>query len=584
MIIFYSFLLSLISVIGLSVILPTDPQSPFTRVMPQSFLWIIIFVLLWIGFVKINEFTDFKQKKQALLTALFYSLCSMFGYFFKSHGHITAVWKNNSELLNFICCQIAYFCISYCFVLTLFFLLEKIPAPDKKPKNPRNQPLVFLFIMLLLLAAWLPWFAYLLPGITTVDSYDHFSQVVGTAELYDHHPILHTFWFGFLYLIGKNTQTALILYSVIQMLCSAAVFTYCIVCIHSWFGRNLITAASAAWFAVYPVFPVYGMTMWKDIPFALILLLIVLNLSKLVRADEREQKPLLIRNTILFFILSLLRHNGIFIFLPTFLILLHVYKQHRKTCLTAGILMLTAYFLFQTAGLSLLNVKKGRISEGMSIPLQQIARVVTKHNDDLNEDQKNTISDYFSGQDLSKLYKATLSDPVKRNFNEKLFREDPLPFLKLWLDLAAAYPLDYFESVLHNSYGYWYPEAKQSTFFFGLYFKDRYDLHETPLFRSAIMDGIRDFLSSMKYCSYPVLSWLFAPACAAWISFFAFQFCSMHKSKYRIIHVPLICLWLQMFGSPAFCEFRYVYGLFTCLPVILSCSLLPEQFANKAEQ
>ena len=577
LIIISSFLMSLISVIGLSVMLPADPQSPFKRIMPQSFLWIIIFILLWIGSVKVNEITDLRQKVRSLLTALFYSLCSLFGYFIKSHGHITAVWKNNSELMNFICFQAAYFFVSYCFVLTLFFLLEKVSIPDKKTGKPKNHPLFFVLIMLLLLAAWLPWFAYLLPGITTVDSYDHIAQAVGDAELYDHHPILHTLWFRFLYSIGKNTQTALIMYSVIQMLSSAAVFSYCIVCIHSWFGKNLITAASVIWFAFYPIFPVYGMTMWKDIPFALLMLLIVLNLCKLVQADGNEQKSLLIQNTVMFFILSLLRHNGIFIFLPTFLILLLIFKHHRTTYMTAGIITIAVYILIQTAGLSLLNVQKGRISEGMSIPLQQTARIVSRHNDELSGDQKETINDYFSGADLSKIYKATLSDPVKRNFNEKLFKEDPLTFLKLWLDLAITYPQDCFESILHNSYGYWYPEANQSAFFFGLYFEDRYDLRETPLFHSVYMDRLRDFLANMKYYSFPVLSWLFSPAFAVWILFFAFQYCRLHKSKFWIIHVPLVCLWLHMFGSPAFCEFRYVYGFFTCMPVILSCSLLPEQ-------
>ena len=581
LIIISSFFLSLVSVIGLSSILPPDPESPFKRVMPQSFLWIIIFIFLWIGLVKINEITDFKHKKRSLLTALFYSLCSMFGYFFKSHGTVTAIWEKNSELLSFLCFQIAYYCISYCSVLTLFFLLDKAAKPGKIQEKKKTRPLFFVIIMMLLLTAWLPWFAYLLPGITTIDSNDHISQAVGIADMYDHHPVLHTYWFRLLYITCKNIQTALTLYSVIQMLLSAAVFASCIVCIQLWFGRNLITAASLIWFSFYPIFPVYGMTMWKDIPFALLMLLIVLNLCKLVQADETEQKSLLIQNTVLFLILSLLRHNGVYIFLPTFLTLLLIYKQHRKTYLTAGIISITVYVLFQTAGLSLLNVQKGRISEGMSIPLQQIARVVTKHNDELDRDQKDTIYEYFSGQDPASLYKATLSDPIKRNFNEKLFKEKPLPFLKLWLELGSSYPLDYIESVLHNSYGYWYPEANQSAFFFGLYFGDRFGLEERPLFRSSFMDQFRDFLKNMKYYSYPAVSWLFAPGFAVWILFFAFQYCRMRKSKFWIIHIPLICLWLQMFGSPAFCEYRYVYGFFTCLPLILSCSLLPEPEDDK---
>ena len=571
----FSIILSLITVFGISVSLPTDAQSPFQRILPRSFLWVIIFFLLCIGSNILHKKTDSEQKRRAFFTALFYSICNALGYFFKHWGTITEIWETNTELLNFICFHLGFLNLAYHFVLLLFFVLTNNQKRTGNIDSPKHH-YIFYFVIFLLLA-WLPWIAYNLPGIITIDSNDHLSQAIGTSELYDHHPILHTLWIKFLYFICGNSQNTVMLYSIIQLLFSALTFSYCLYCIQKWFRIKKITFISFLFFALYPVFPIYGMTMWKDIPFALVLLLISINICKLVRAKESKQKALLFRNILLFSLLSLLRHNGIFIFIPVIIVFLFKYKAHRKFLSLAGFTAIAVFILFQTIGLSMLNVKKGRTSEGMSIPLQQIARVVTNHGSELTDSQKSRIDYFFYGQDLSKIYKATLSDPVKKSFNEDHFKADPTQFLSLWVELGLKHPIDFIESVLHNSYGYWYPEANQKTFFFGLYFGERFNLHQIQLYKSYFMQSLQGALENMKYYSFPIISWLFSPAIAVWILFFAFQNCRLHKSDLWLVHVPLICLWLQMFGSPAFCEFRYVYGLFTSLPIILCCSFLSFQ-------
>ncbi|MBQ6343380.1 MAG: hypothetical protein IJI41_09675 [Anaerolineaceae bacterium] len=574
-------ILSLLSVFGLSVNLPADEISPFQRVMPRSTILIVIFCVLWAGLY----FTDKKSKKghkiRAGFTAVIYTIFYLLGFFFKTRGTFTKIWKNNDELLNFLLHFSGFLIVSYCFLLGLFLLFEWFSTQKNIQLKFKNHKLFFAITFLILLIAWLPWIANLFPGITTIDSNDHISQVIGTSKLYDHHPVLHTFWFKFLYIISGSTQRALGLYSVIQILFADAVFSYSILYIATRF-KNIWTALAAAlWYAFYPVFPVYGMTMWKDVPFGILILIITLNLSKITYAEEKEQRNILIRNSLYFLVLSLLRHNGFFIFIPTFLFLLVKCKANRKFYFSFSLLTIVFYILFQTIGLEMLGVKKGRISEGLSIPLQQIARVVSKHREQLSTEELETIADYFSGHDVGDLYKAILSDPVKRNFNEILFREKPIPFLKLWFDLAKKYPLDYVESVLHNTYGYWFPEANQRTFFFGLYSGEKYDLHPAPLFRMKIFDSIQDYLTNMKYYSFPVLACLFSPAIAIWIIIFCFQYCKLKKSAFWLIYIPLFCLWLQMFGAPAFCEFRYVFGLFTSLPLIISICLFSETVNEK---
>ncbi len=42
------------------------------------------------------------------------------------------------------------------------------------------------------------------------------------------------------------------------------------------------------------------------------------------------------------------------------------------------------------------------------------------------------------------------------------------------------------------------------------------------------------------------------------------------EKQYRllVVYVPTIVLWLTCLASPVACEYRYIYGLFTCFPIL----------------
>ena len=59
-------------------------------------------------------------------------------------------------------------------------------------------------------------------------------------------------------------------------------------------------------------------------------------------------------------------------------------------------------------------------------------------------------------------YNPILSDPVKFNFNNEYFSENKSEFISIWLKLFVKYPKDYIEAFISNSYGYYYPEVRNS--------------------------------------------------------------------------------------------------------------------------
>lgn len=567
------FFFSFVSVKGLSLVLPTEASPVFQRTMPKSALWILLFLFLWMGMEILPSITDKKEKETAFKLSLIFFLCNGFGYFFRNWGTVLHPWNGLNEWINFICYLIGSGCLIWCFILFLTWFLQILSLHVPSRKLFKESKFLFLAVTIMLIVTWFPWFAHQAPGITSPDSDNQIRQVMGELPLSNNHPVFHTLWIKLMFWIGGTAQKGVILYSVTQILFSALIFAWCVCYIDSTFKSKTATAAVILWFAFYPVYPLYSMTMWKDIPFALWLLVIVINISTIMSVDnEKKKRKLLNQNVILFLILCFLRHNGILVFIPTAIVLYLKNRKIGKAYVVSCTAAIVFYLLFLNIGIPLLKIRPGRGSEGFSIPLQQIARVTARYGDDLTEDQKAILSDYFTG-DVAKHYRATLSDKVKENFNEKLFAKDPVPLLELWADLGKNHPWDYVESILNNSFGFWYPKADHATFVFDLSTSGLYEIHEAPLIRSQIMRGAQKYLQNMKYFSVPVLSWLFSPALGAWILIFAWYYLRMKKDSRWVMLVPLMSLWIQMFGSPAYAEYRYVYGLYTCLPLMI-CAVI----------
>ena len=63
-----------------------------------------------------------------------------------------------------------------------------------------------------------------------------------------------------------------------------------------------------------------------------------------------------------------------------------------------------------------------------------------------------------------------------------------------------------------------------------------------------------------------------------------FAMMSIRKNKLYGIYpfIPIIGIWItMMIASPVFGEFRYVYGAYTCLPLLMLCPYLLNKFKNK---
>ena len=178
--------------------------------------------------------------------------------------------------------------------------------------------------------------------------------------------------------------------------------------------------------------------------------------------------------------------------------------------------------------------------------------------------------------EISTSYKNITSDPIKSLTNNDFLQENKGKFLKTYLDLLIKHPRIYVEAYMMETIGYWYPDViywatgGESTARF-----EEENVYTDPI-TPEIYNTLIDYTTSRKLplCNlfWSVGGAFFVLVVSSFVTFY-------YNKKYILCYIPLYGLWLSiMVATPVFCELRYVYGIFTCIPLLL---LLPLIIINK---
>ena len=105
-----------------------------------------------------------------------------------------------------------------------------------------------------------------------------------------------------------------------------------------------------------------------------------------------------------------------------------------------------------------LNVKQPDTIESLSIPAQQIARVITDE-EDITIEQKELLSELIDIDEIPTYYVSYFSDPIKNLVREKgnqeYLKEHSNEYLNLYIQLGLKYPQKYIEAWVDQTRGYW---------------------------------------------------------------------------------------------------------------------------------
>lgn len=444
---------------------------------------------------------------------------------------------------------------------------------------------------LICLIAWLPYFLHEYPAVMTPDSINQYAQIIGAYELSNHHSVVHTLMIAFFYHMGiqftGDVYFGLALYTIFQMLFMAFVVSYVIRTLQIAHIRTSLCVITICFYAFIPYHGIYAVTMWKDIPFAgcmtlftattLRFLLRVADNGKSEKVRRIEYVTLLAPYIFAGFMLCLLRTNGWYSFLFSLPFILYRNRHQLKLVIPVHLILLALVLFVKYPCMSIYEVKQADFVESLSIPVQQIARVLV-NGESLTEEQTAVLENIMDIKQVPLVYQPDVSDNIKnliRSTGNDFLEKNKGTFLSLWFSIGLDHPKAYFDAYIDQTNGFWYPDVSYEVGLADGIYPNEFGLTWQPILRGNRMIKIREILFKLHEM-IPLYGFLWSMGGMFW-TILLMQFISIRNNRQTgfLIAIPTIALVLTLcIATPVATEFRYAYSLFFGLPLYLFAPFL----------
>lgn len=525
------------------------------------------------------------------LLCLFLALCMVFGKSYYETGTWNYIFFSGLQFALSVFVMFGY-AVVFKSVITLFAYLVKNHKGLLR-SNCRGKIETFLFgtdkkafwaLFFLIVILALPYLIFFFPGTLEDDGIIQLWQTLGARPMTGHHPVGSTKVMGFAMSLGiilcSSNTIGLFFYTITQFLIQAFSFTYTIHLLNRMKAPLILRWFSLFFFAVLPLFPMWGYTMVKDSSYYICTLLFAAALVDiLMDFPDRSVwwKTLLFLLGALGMVLS--RNNGRYVVGITLLCGCVLYKKYWKQFLTGFLICCLAIFLVEGVYMPVKNIPPGPVKEMLSIPLQQTARYMREHGEDITVEEKEILQAVFECdmEQLGEKYDPEISDPVKDLFVDEpgsvLLRQ----YFGVWFRQFMRHPDTYFQAFFHHTYGYFYPDREEKTYplciFRMLYsdteWKDAYlDLKfgiEDPKAR-YFLEGWTEFFHSL-----PFIGMLYSCGMHTWIMIGCLTGLIVGRRKKEILVLaPSILTLMVCVASPVNGHLRYMLPIVVLLPLNLA--------------
>lgn len=440
-------------------------------------------------------------------------------------------------------------------------------ASERKSKEQRKHAFV-VFASVFLAAAAIDlgyMFCKNYPGTLTPDSLSQIEQIL-TGKYSNHHPYWHTklievFVKPGMLLFG-DINAAVAVYNVAQILMMASCFAFAVMTLYQVGVSKGILIAAALPYLVIPFHVVYSHTVWKDILFGGAMLLMSVSFLRIFR-DIGEKRKNYVFLTVGLIGMALLRNNGWLALLASLILGAILFgRKHGRALLTIGVVLVISWVM-KNPVLNMLGVEGSNFRESLSIPLQQIARVIA-YDGDISQEQKEVLSQVIDVDMIPQWYRPGRSNPIKNQTDGEYIREHKGEFLKLWIEVGLQNPVVYVEAWVEQTKGYWNGGYDYMSWSEGI------SPNEMGIVGKRVFDKKFSDMVIPEICSLPFSMglhvWLFA-------ALFVIHLIRGRREMAYLAVPVLMMIGTLMVATPIFCEFRYAYGVFTVLPFYAALSL-----------
>lgn len=532
-----------------------------------------IFLVLVLFFCK-TDINNKIMKKENIFLSILFSFVIIFGSIVNELKYNTKVdiFRIFFTFKNFIYI-VGIFNLLY---IVLTNVMPKLYSYSiKKGKSIfKSKKFMFITCFLIIMLCWMPYFLSFYPGNLSPDSISELTIVINNfANASDHHPIIHILFIAIPYKIvfgiTNNMTISVAAVTLTQMFIMSLIFSSLIVFLHNRKVNDKILFVILVYYAILPMHGYYSVVMWKDVIFSGLLLLLTMELVKII--EKQKNNKLNFKQLISFIIVSIFcvffRNNAIYMYFLLAIATFIFFRKYYKIFISAFVIVFGVYYIIKGPVFEALNITKSSSSEYIGMPLQQIGRMAYK-DVKFTKKEKETLNKLMPLKEMKKAYNPIISDGIKFNsyYNSNVFDENKGEYLKLWLGLIKKYPSIALEAYSISTLGYWYPGVSYGSVCYGIVEND-YGLKNDP----KLGNQVQYFLFDIEKRGVPILNIEWSIGLCFWlILVFAILTIKKLGKKALYIYVPVFGIWLTMMAaSPVYAEFRYVYGAFTCLPLLM---------------
>ena len=541
-----------------------------------NMLLIIPIFLLYFKNNKVDKRTNKYSKILGITSGVLFS----FNFIVKN-----IIYINEASLITmhnamyFILLFTGFSSLFYRLFLIVLPIIKRIDISNNENVNLKKQFIIYLVIILI---CWLPYFLYSFPGVLTVDSYTQINQIEQNV-FSNWYPACHTFLIKIFYSLGKfifgSSNAGIAIYTIFQMIFLAGCFSLLSTYILKLKYPKWISYIAVAYFAVSPLHATFSVTMWKDIIYGGLSIILILVILKLINSSNKKRTWLLLGVISLLFSLS--RNNGIYIIFFLFPFMAIYFKKNIKYAITTFTIVIALFFIITGPIYNNLRISKTPITEALSIPLNQMARVMYK-NGNINNKEKSYVSKLMQVDLISNKYSGISADPIKSITNYNIIEENKIEFIKNWASILMKNPIIYVESFLVQTSGFWNESVYDIPIFSPKEYEpisSKYNIKNINLMPKSF----NVFFGSLNVFKTPLLQLFYSSGLMFYFLIISFIVLLYRKNyKYWIIYIPLFGVWLTiMIATPVYASARYVYPLFTCLPLLLVIPLINEKNKRK---
>lgn len=462
---------------------------------------------------------------------------------------------------------------------------------NKKIKNitPISYKLSFIIAFLVICLSWLIILIIKYPGIIYPDTLNQIIQSFGDHPFNNKNPLLHTLLIKFIYDIvlsfATNINIATFVVGLVQLIINAIIYAYVCKYIYKRTSNICFYLGSLLFYGLISYNVFYNISISKDAMYAVFTALFVCMIDNLCHEPSNKNIILFIITGILY---SLLRNNGFYTLIVVVIIILVLslkFNFKKLTITTIATLVLVGIIRgpIYNATLTILNANYKEDSYTMStasfaanfaivVPYQQIANVVV-HERELNEKEEWLIEEYIPLDEVKDAYNPILVDTlfeyIKHTCKPSRLNINKIEYLKLWVELFLKYPLDYLEAYVNMNKYYFYPNKYVENMYYTSIYPNEYGIEYTNN-NKKLVNKIETIYNEQR--DIPLISSVFSPGTIVFILMIGLYYCLLKKNNTTFISMfhLLVNFLILMAFVPLNDEFRYIYPVVACLPLIIT--------------